>query len=387
MLGKETKNFWVLCSAIFLFMASFNLLMPELNHFITALGGAHHKGLIITLFSVSAAISRPFSGKLSDNIGRKKVLYIGIIICFFVALSYSFVTSLAFFLFLRFFHGFSAGFFPTGATALVTDILPSEWRAKGMGIWGVFISLGIGVGQSVGSFIYNLVGIDGLFLISAGIAALSGVLVGYVRESLPTPQAFRKEHLRVSLQDVFEPNVLPAAAVMFLTATCSGIIFVLTPDICDYLEIPNKGWFFGFYVISTISIRLVSSRLSDRIGRRKTLVIGISLLVLSMLLTGYASDKTSFTLAAIVFGVATGISSPTVFTWTADLSHVDRRGVGAGTMFIAMELGIMFGSISTVFTYHNTASSISNSFVFGAITALLAIAYLIWHIKKRVSLT
>lgn len=387
MFGKETRNFWIVCSAIFLFMTSFNLIMPELNHFITTLGGADHKGLIITLFSVSAAISRPFSGKLSDSIGRKKVLYLGGIVCVFVAISYSFATSFTFFLALRFLHGFSAGFFPTGATALITDILPPESRAKGMGIWGVFISLGIGIGQSLSSLINQSFGTNNLFFISAGIAAVSVLLIGYVRESLPAPQPFQWSNLRISFQDIFEPTVLPAATVMFLTAVCSGIIFVLTPDICEYLAIPNKGLFFGFYVISTILVRLFSARLSDKIGRRKTLIIGISLLVISMLLTGYAYDITSFTCAAITFGVSTGISSPTVFTWTADLSPADRRGVGAGTMFIAMEFGIMFGSAATLFTYHNTANSIANGFVLGAIMAFLAIVYLVWHIKKRVSLT
>ena len=58
------------------FMISFNLIMPQLNDFITELGGATYKGLIITFFTIAAALSRPFSGKLADLIGRKKVVFI-----------------------------------------------------------------------------------------------------------------------------------------------------------------------------------------------------------------------------------------------------------------------------------------------------------------------
>ena len=384
---KYSKNFWILSFAMFLFMTSFNLILPELNHFITDLGGANHKGLIITLFTISAAVSRPFSGKLSDTIGRKKVMIFGLIICFIVSLLYPLSLSVWFFLGLRFLHGFSAGFLPTGATAMVTDLLPAESRGQGMGIWGTFISLGIGVGQSLGSFIYNEWGMNNLFLFSSFIAVISGILILFVKETLEKTENFKPQLLKITLKDVFEPSVLPAAMVMFLTATCSGIIFVLTPDMSTFLGIENKGWFFGIYVLSTIIIRLLTSSLSDKIGRRKTLIIGILFLILSMVLIGFAKDWKAYSTAAIVFGIATGISSPTLFAWTADLSHPDRRGVGTGTMFIALELGIMVGSFSTMLTYKNTLDSITNGFLLGSFMALIATVYLFWHLRYRSSQT
>ncbi len=387
MFGENTKNFWILSCAMFLFMTSFNLILPELNTFITELGGGNQKGLIITLFTISAAISRPFSGKLSDTIGRKKVMIIGIVVCFIVSLLYPLSFSIWFFLLLRFLHGFSAGFLPTGATALVTDILPKEARGRGMGIWGTFISLGIGVGQALGDWLFRKFGMDNLFLFAAITALFAGLLIAYVKETLEKKQKFKFNHLSITIKDVFEPSVLPAAFVMFLTASCSGIIFVLTPDISDYLGINNKGWFFGIYVLSTIVIRLFTSSLSDKIGRRKTLLIGVIILIASMFLIGTAHNITAYTTAAVLFGVATGITSPTLFAWTADLSHIDRRGVGSGTMFIALELGIMLGSISTIFTYNNHFETIYIGFSFGILMAILAAIYLIWHLSKRKSLT
>jgi MFS family permease len=373
--------------SMFLFMTSFNLILPELNHFITDLGGEEQKGLVISLFTISAGLSRPFSGKLSDKIGRKKVMVVGVMVCFLTSILYPLSFSVWFFLLLRFFHGFSAGFTPTGATALITDILPESHRGRGMGIWGTFISLGIGVGQYLGSYINSVLGMDNLFMIAGSTAAISGILLGYVQETLVTKEKIRLNHLKVSWNDVFEPTVLPSAMVMFLSATCSGIIFVLTPDMSSYLGIQNKGWFFGIYVISTIIIRLMTGSLSDKIGRRKTLIIGMVFLIVSMIMIGYSTDIVSYTTAAIIFGIATGISSPTFFAWTADLSAPERRGVGAGTMFIALELGIMFGSASTLLTYENDMASIPTGFLVGAATAFLAVIYLIWHLKRRHSHT
>lgn len=368
---------------MFFFMTSFNLILPELNNYISILDGADKKGLIITLFTISAAISRPFSGKLADTIGRKKVIYLGIICSFFVMLIYPFSYSVLFFLILRFLHGFSAGFAPTGATALLTDLIPEKSRGHAMGIWGTFISLGIGVGQTLGSWIYLSFGFTILFLIGALFSLIAFILVFWIKETLVNQQKFNFKLLRISWKDVFEPNVLPAAFVMLLSAMCSGMIFVLTPDLSTYLGISNKGFFFGIYVIATILIRLLTSSLSDRIGREKTLLIGCFILVISMLLVGTSNSIVSYIFAAIIFGIATGITSPTMFAWTADLSHEDRRGVGAGTMFIALEFGIMFGALLTLVSYDSTKSTIFITFLIGAIMATIACIYLIVIIAKK----
>jgi MFS family permease len=381
------RNFWLLCLSMFLFMTSFNIILPELNQFITDLGGGDKKGLIITLFTISAGISRPFSGKLSDTIGRRKVMMIGMGIGVVVCLLYPLSFSVPFFLFLRLLHGFSAGFLPTGATALVTDILPANRRGQGMGIYGTFISLGIGVGQAVGSPVKSAIGMNNLFLVACLISIASGLILFMVKESLVEMQRFRPGLLKVGWKDVFEPSVLPSAMVMFLSASCSGIIFVITPDISGFLGLENKGWFFMYYVFSTILVRLFTSGLSDKIGRRKTLFMGMMILITSMLMIGFAKDWQMYTAAAIVFGCATGISSPTLFAWTADLSHPQRRGVGSGTMFIALELGIMVGSFSTILLYDNTWDSVPIAFGFGSALALWAVLYLLWHLKRRESLT
>jgi MFS family permease len=381
------RNFWIMSLAMFLFMTGFNLILPELNQFITQLGGEEHKGLIITLFTISAGLARPFSGKLSDLIGRKIVMVAGIVLAIIVCLLYPYTETVFFFLVLRFIHGFSVGFTPTGATALITDVLPENNRGQGMGIWGTFISIGIGFGQSLGSWIYSHFGMNTLFASAALTTLLSGILVYFVQETLQNKSKFQANQLRITWKDVFEPNVMPAAMVMWLTAACSGVIFVLTPDISGYLSIENKGWFFGIYVIATIIVRLTAGTLSDKIGRRQTLIIGISFLIISMLLIGFAKSTTTYTIASLVFGIATGITSPTLFAWTADLSPESRRGVGAGTMFIALEFGIMLGSASTLITYDNSFGTVPFAFIVAAGFSFAALGYLIWHLRYHKSAT
>lgn len=374
------RNFWISAFAMFLFMTSFNLILPELNQFITQLGGADKKGLIISLFTISAGLSRPFSGKLSDIIGRKVVMVVGAIICFCTSLLYPLASTVWIFLLLRFLHGFSAGFMPTGATALVTDILPENKRGVGMGIWGTFISLGIGVGQWLGSPVHAHFGFNALFSASALCSLCALLLILFAKETLKKTVPFQLNHLRIQRNDVIDPSVTPAAIVMFLSATCSGIIFVLAPEISGYLGISNKGWFFGLYVISTIAVRVLGGDFSDRFGRQKTLILGNIVLAFSMVLIAFSGNSWMYSFSAIVFGLATGVNSPTLFAWTADLSKKERRGVGAGTLFIALEGGIMLGSLSTILTYNNQFKDIKTALLVGAFLASCAILFLMWNL-------
>ena len=85
------------------------MIIPELPGYLTSLGGAEYKGLIISLFAVTAMLSRPFSGKLADTIGRIPVMISGSIVCLICSLIYPVLSSVAGFLILRFVHGFSTG--------------------------------------------------------------------------------------------------------------------------------------------------------------------------------------------------------------------------------------------------------------------------------------
>jgi len=112
-----TFQFALLCLSHVLFAGSFTMIIPELPDYLTQLGGAEYKGLIISLFTLTAGISRPFSGKLTDTVGRVPVMIVGALVCVVCSLFYPLLTSVAGFLLLRLLHGFSTGFKPTASTA------------------------------------------------------------------------------------------------------------------------------------------------------------------------------------------------------------------------------------------------------------------------------
>ena len=116
-------------------------MIPELPAYLTGLGGAEYKGLIIALFTLMAGISRPFSGKLTDKVGRVPVMIFGSLVCVICSLLYPVLTSVSGFLLLRFFHGFSTGFKPTATSAYAADVVHESRRGEAfrqLWLWGLW---------------------------------------------------------------------------------------------------------------------------------------------------------------------------------------------------------------------------------------------------------
>ena len=171
------RHFWLVCLSSLLFFASFNMIVPELPGYLSALGGAEYKGLIISLFAVTAMLSRPFSGKLSDTVGRVPVMMFGSIVCLICSFVYPILTSVAGFLFLRFVHGFSTGFTPTGQTAYISDIIPVERRGEAMGLLGTAGAVGMASGPAIGGMLANRAGLEVMFYCSSAFGLMSVLII------------------------------------------------------------------------------------------------------------------------------------------------------------------------------------------------------------------
>ena len=278
-----TLQFGLVCLSSFLFSASFNMLIPELPAYLTGLGGAEYKGLIIALFTLTAAISRPFSGKLTDTIGRVPVMAVGSLVCFLCGFLYPILTSVAGFLFLRLIHGFSTGFKPTATAAYVADLVPAGKWGEAMGVHGVCFSTGLAIGPAIGSAITANFSIDILFYCSSLFALFSIVILANMKETLNNKEQFKANHLKIKKNEIIEWQVLPAALIVLWSYISYGVILTVISDWSNHLGTSNKGLFFMVFTLSSLLIRFVAGKVSDRYGRTLILKISLAILLISLL--------------------------------------------------------------------------------------------------------
>ncbi|KAA9332228.1 MFS transporter [Hymenobacter busanensis] len=373
-----SASFWLMCLSSFLFFMSFNLLIPELPDHLTRMGGGDYKGLIIGLFTITAGFSRPFSGKLADTVGRIPVMVVGSLVCFICGFFYVWAGTVFTFLTLRLLHGFSTGFKPTGTAAYVADIIPLERRGEAMGLLGVAGSLGMAAGPALGGYITQWFSLNTLFYLSSGMALLSVLVQGTMTETLPPAQRekFRWGLLRIGLDEILEPQVLRPALVTLLCLFPFGALLTVAPDQSRLLGIDNKGLFFTCYTLASLLVRLVAGRASDRHGRVPVLRISSVLMVAALLLLSVAHTPFLFLASAALFGVSTGLNSPTLYAWTIDLSHPERRGRAVATMYIALEIGIGLGALLGGWLYSNEPARLPFVHGMSAASVLAALVYL-----------
>ena len=315
-----TLNFWLLCASSFLFFSSFSMILPELPDYLASLKGQEYLGLIVSLFTLSAAISRPFSGKLTDRWGRIPVMVVGATISGLAALIYPLTTTVFGFLLIRLLHGFSAGFKPTGTSAYVADIIHVHRRGEALGMLSMFGTIGMASAPILGSWIFLNYDINTLFYCSSLFSIGSVAILFGMKETLITKEPFKLSLLKIKREDLYESSVLPPSVIMILTTFSFGTIITLSPNFSGFLGIENRGLFFSLFTGSSLLVRIIGGKLSDKYGRIAVLRFSTFWLFISMIVIGFSNNTTTYFVGAFMFGIGYGLNSPTLFAWAIDLS-------------------------------------------------------------------
>ncbi|QMW06413.1 MFS transporter [Spirosoma foliorum] len=383
-----TFSFWLLSVSNFLFSASFSMMIPELPAYLEKMGGREYVGLIIALFTFTAGVSRPFSGKITDTVGRVPVMAFGSVVCFVCGLLYPYLLTVWGFLTLRLIHGFSTGTKPTATSAYIADVVPANRRGEAMGMLGLFTAMGMSLGPAIGSWLATDFSMNIMFWTSSAFALMSIGILLRMPETLKQTQPFRLGLLRLKKDEIFDKNAIPPFLVLLLQSFSSGVILTVISSFSASLGVTNKGLFFTVYTVASLAIRLVFSRTSDRYGRIPVLFISTIVLAFSMGLLILTDSTFLFWTAAIFYGMSWGMNSPTVTAWTADLSDEKTRGRAMATMYIALEAGIGLGALGAgwVLNHFDGESGIDASFAVSGVLALVAVVYLGWLWRKDVPL-
>lgn len=379
-----TTQFWLLCVSSVLFFASFNMIIPELPDYLTKMDGAKYKGFIISLFTVTAMLSRPFSGKLADMLGRKPVIIFGAAVCIICSALYPLLSTVTGFLFLRLVHGFSTGFSPTGVAAYVSDIVPAERRGEAMGIVGTSGAIGMAGGPAVGGALANQWGLDTMFYVSSFLAFASILISLRVRETLKEKHRVSWQMLKVSWNDIYEPLVLAPCLVMLLTAYAYGTVYTMLPDLGFTMGIKNKGLLFVYFTLSSLFIRLIAGKASDIYGRVTILRVSVVMIVLAMVVLAVAHTKWMLVLGVCLYGLGQGSTSPTLLAWATDLSDENFRGRAIACFYICMEFGIGLGAFCSGLIFSNDTANFFITFIPCIVLAIIAFIFLVLSYKEKI---
>ncbi len=358
------------------------MLLPELPTYLRSMGGEEYVGLIVGVFTLNAFFSRFFSGRMADESGRVKVILIGTVVTAIAGFSYLFATSLWLFFLIRFFHGMSTGFRPTGTTALLSDMVPFSRRGEAMGYLGVAGNSGMALGPVIGSLVRVEFGFDALFITSGLFGVVALLMSLLLTETLPQPKPIQLRQFNVFKGQLLDFASWPAAVALLPIAFSFGIFLTISPDFVGALGFTYRGAFNTTIVISSVAARLIAGKASDKYGRIPVLIVGNVLLCIGMVVIGIAETPFIAVVGGVIYGLSNGINMPTIFAWTIDFAKPGKTALALGTMLMALEIGIGLGAVVSGFMYADMLENIPGTYFLGAFLGLLGVVILL-IIKKR----
>ena len=165
---------------------------------------------------------------------------------------------------------------------------------------------------------------------------------------------------------------------MLLTCYAYGSVFTVVPDLCAHVGIHNKGLPFTFLTIASLSVRLIAGKASDKYGRRSVVLVSSALGAIGMAVIGFGSEPRDVLIGISIYGLAQGMTSPTLFAWATDLSDERYKGRGISSLYIFMEMGIGIGAFASGFIYGNDPGNFLITFMTASFMAAFAFFYLIF---------
>ncbi len=187
-----TKDFLIVSIANFFLYFTFFLLIATITVFATENFEAtpSEAGLSVWNFRTRYTCCTAFCGRSIEQVGRKKMLYIGFISLLITTLLYFIVNGLMFLYVIRFLHGAALGIASTATATIVANIIPIERRGEGIGYYALSTTLAAAIGPFLGMFINQHANFNMNFVLCTILIVFSFVTSLFL--DVPKVRAFKR---------------------------------------------------------------------------------------------------------------------------------------------------------------------------------------------------
>ena len=332
----------VVFTIVFVDLVGFGIVLPLMPAFASSYGIAPAAiGVLVTTFSLLQLLVSPLWGALSDRIGRRPVLLIGLagstLSYLLFAAAHSFWVLLA----SRVVAG-SMGATVGVAHAYVADITPPERRAQSLGILGAAFGLGFILGPALGGVLYSY------SHSAAGLGAAAFCGTNAIAAFLWLPETGQHLARRPRTRLALRPVVAPLAAT-FLLISAFAVIHVSLPLIAQEevgLSPRRLGLLFAFSgVVSTVVQGGLVGRIAPIVGEARLATAG-ALLMASGLLLFPGSRAVGHLYVALAFlSMGSAAASPAILAAISRVTTAQQQGSALGLAQTAASLGRIVGPL------------------------------------------
>ncbi|AVK86956.1 MFS transporter [Lysinibacillus sp. B2A1] len=301
-------------------------------------------GLLLSGFLLSAIIVRPFSGKLLDVFGKKKLLVISIVGYFLCTVLYLFIHPFGLLLGLRFIQGIFFSIITTAAGSLAADIVPANRKGAGLGYFTMSTNLAVVIGPFIGLLLIQYSSFNVLFIVMSICIVAGGILAVTVNtDDLPKPP--HKGKLTFKLNDLFERKALPVAAIASLVAfSYASVLSFLSVYAQQKGLIAIASLFYAVFAAAMLITRPYTGKLYDTRGPQFVIIPGIISFAIGLVMLAFVAGPALFLSAAVFIGFGYGAVTTSLQALAVQSTALQRSGYATATYFTMFDLGIALGS-------------------------------------------
>jgi len=344
------------------------------------------------------------AGRLSENIGRRKVLLIGWLSALPIPFVILWAPSWGWIVAATVLLGVNQGFAWSMTQTSKLDLTRADQRGLTIGLNEFAGYVGVALAGIVTGYLAAALGARTGLLVFGLVVILGALLLTFffVQETLPWAKAEGARHAagqasgpvpRYPVHMPARPTTWQMFALMSwrdrrLAALCQAglvekfvdaLVWVFYPVFLyqQGLSLPQVGWVIGVYGFAWGGSQLFTGKLSDRIGRHIPNVAGMWVCGAGVAMMLLGSGVAWWALSAAVSGVGMALLYPNLSAAVADISHPNWRGSAIGIYRFWRDLGYGIGALGLGIVAHTTGQ-MESAFWFVAIAMALSGALLWW---------
>ncbi len=345
----------VILSMIVTVFVGFGLVIPVLPMMVANVGAQpYHLGLMLAVYSAVAFFISPWWGRLSDRIGRKPVLMVGLVGFAFSFFLFGLAKDMLWLMYLaRIVGGGFSGAVTATAMAYIADVTGVEERTRGMAFAGMSIGLGFIIGPGVGGILANF-GVAIPFFVAAALALLNAV---WALVSLQEPDREQRVHVTASTQSRWAAFA-GSLKYMYLVDFIAQFTIAALEGCFQYYEMWKIGATptqIGYmFFISGIVGALIQGGIVQRYvkhGREvPTLYLGLAVSAAGLFLVLLSHSFWTAALFMTIFGAGNTVLKPTVTSLVSKRTTVGQ-GLASGLLSSMDSLARIVGPLLATLLY------------------------------------
>jgi MFS family permease len=390
--GARNTVFWTLCVMGVFAILSSTMSKTLLNPFATILQTpTDWSGFIGAASTIPGILVSLPASSLSDIYGRKRFLLTAGLVFASAPFLYLFINVWWQLALVRFYHGFATAIFVPVAEASMAEMFPTK-RGERISLFTSATYVGRGLAPFLGGTIlfatarnndplYNY-HIMYLAVGAAGFAALVTALLFLAERKRPMDT--KRGNTMETLKRLYNGWGIIAKnrailMVSFIQAslyyTYGTVEYFLSGYLKDNLHFDyfSTAAVMGSLIVLAVFVRSYMGRLSDRIGRRRPITVGLIICAAPLLAVPFFSDLPTLLLLALIYGFGFAMATAPIPALVTELSPKELIGASTGFLDTVMDIGQTVGPIlsgfvlGTYLSYYGLFPSLSIVLLFACI--------------------